>query len=54
MVDNFGHASRLESTVCLRPLIPTFPPRIPVQPENEPHIIELQAQFQRDWEDEEE
>ena len=34
--DNFRHVARLAQTTSSRPLLPTFPPRDPVQPINEP------------------
>ena len=48
--DNFRHVARPAQTSSSRPLLPTFPPRDPVQPINEPQIAELQDQFRRDWE----
>lgn len=48
--DNFRHVARPARTASSRPLLPTFPPRDPVQPVNEPQITELQGQFRRDWE----
>lgn len=48
--DNFRHIARPTQTASSRPLLPTFPPRDPVQPVNESQITELQGQFRRDWE----
>ena len=48
--DNFRHVAHPTRTSSSRPLLPTFPPRDPVQLINEPQIAELQDQFRRDWE----
>lgn len=37
-------------TASSRPFIPTFTPRVLVQPVVEPQIVDLHDQFQRDWE----
>ena len=39
--DNFRHVARLARTSSSRPLLPTFPPRDPVQLINEPQIAEF-------------
>ena len=48
--DNFRHVAHQTQTTSSRPLLPTFPPKDPVQPINEPQIVELQDQFRRHWE----
>ncbi len=48
-VDNFSHVAHPTRTASSRPLLPPFPLRDPIQPVNQPQIIELQDQFSRDW-----
>lgn len=36
-------------TTSSRPMIPTFPPRVEHEKDNEPTLVELQDQFHQDW-----